>query len=122
MTYETPEQDKTDTRFAMAKQSMTDHVGQLVEPKEHQNHTIVSDLLCCHEGQDAYALALAIMNNVKVKMDKAVTSQKGLAVVGPKLLAKRWMIRIETACCTLEATSILHQDNVACDFIALILD
>jgi hypothetical protein len=34
-----------------------------------------------------------------------VTSQKGLLVVGPKLLAKCWKIRIETAQCTLEATT-----------------
>jgi hypothetical protein len=45
------------------------------------------------------------MNNVKVKIIKAVTSQKGLPVVGLKLLAKRWKIGIETAHHTLEATT-----------------
>jgi hypothetical protein len=65
---------------------------------------IVSALLCCHEAQDASAFALVIMNNVKVKMVKAVTSQKGFLVVGLKLLARK-KIGIETACCTLEATS-----------------
>jgi hypothetical protein len=57
------------------------------------------------EGQDASAFALVIMNNVKVKMIQAVASQKGLLVVGPKLLAKRWKIGIETAHHTLEATT-----------------
>jgi hypothetical protein len=104
MTYETPEWDPTDTRFAVAEQSMNDDVGQLVETKERSNRTIVSALLCCHEGQDASAFALAIMNSVKVKMIKAVSSRKGLLVVGPKLLAKHWKIGIEAACCTLEAT------------------
>jgi hypothetical protein len=88
MTYETPEWDSTDTRFAVAKQSMTDDVGQLVEAKECLNCMIVSALLWCHEGQDASAFGLAMMNNVKVKMIKAVTSRKGLLVVGLKLLAQ----------------------------------
>jgi hypothetical protein len=105
MTYETPEWDPADTRFAVAEQSMTNNVVQLIEPKERPNRTIVSALLCCHEGQDASALALAILNNVKVKMIKAVSSRKGFPVVGLKLLAKRWKIRIETARCTLEATT-----------------
>jgi hypothetical protein len=80
-------------------------VGQLVETKERPNRAIVSALLCCHEGQDASAFALAIMNKVKVKMIKAVTSRKGLLVVGPKLLAKCWKIGIEMARCTLVATT-----------------
>jgi hypothetical protein len=103
MTYETPEWDPTDTRFTVAEQSMADDVGKLVETKERC--TIVSTLLCCHEGQDASAFALATMNNIKVKMIKAVSSRKGLLVVGPKLLAKCWKIGIEDACCTLEATT-----------------
>jgi hypothetical protein len=61
MTYETPEWDPADTRFTVAKQHMTNNVGQLVEPKECSNRTIVSTLLCCHEGQDASAFGLAIM-------------------------------------------------------------
>jgi hypothetical protein len=105
MTYETPEWDPIDIRFTVVEQSMTDDVGQLVETKEHSNHTIVSTLLCCHEGQDASAFALAILNNVKVKMIKAVSSRKGLPVVDPKLLAKRWKIGIEAARHALEATT-----------------
>jgi hypothetical protein len=105
MMYETPEWDPTDTRFAVTEQYMTNEVGQLVEPKERPYCTIVSALLCCHEGQDASAFALAIMNNVKVKMIKAMSSQKGLPVFGPKLLAKRWKSRVESAHCTLEATA-----------------
>jgi hypothetical protein len=105
MTYKTPEWDPTDTRFAVAEQSMTDDVGQLVETKERSHCTIVSALLCCHEGQDASAFALAIMNNIKVKMIKAVSSRKGLPVVGPKLLAKCWKIGIEAAHRTLEVTT-----------------
>jgi hypothetical protein len=62
----------------------------LVEIKEHSNRTIVSALLCCHEGQDAYAFALAIMNNVKVKMIKAVSSRNGLLVVGPGKALEDW--------------------------------
>jgi hypothetical protein len=127
MTYETPEWDPTDTRFAVAEQSMTDDVGQLVEPKGWLNRTIVSTLLCCHEGQDASAFALAIMNNVKVKMIKAVTSRKGLPVVGPKLLAQNcWQnsgrseLRLHVAHGS--NNSNMHQDNVASDFIASILD
>jgi hypothetical protein len=45
MTYETPEWDPTNVRFAVAKKSMTDNVGQLVESKERPNCTIVSALL-----------------------------------------------------------------------------
>jgi hypothetical protein len=61
-------------------------LGQLVESKDRPNHTIVSVLLCCHEGQDASAFALVIMNNIRSENDQSSDIFKRIAGFWPKVI------------------------------------
>jgi hypothetical protein len=109
MTYESPEWDPSDERYAKAEASMINNDGSLRNEGSNRdrevNMTMISAITSCHERQCNSEFALAMKNNVRISLVKSVNSRKGLLAIGPTLLAKRWKIKLDAAKRTLRATT-----------------
>jgi hypothetical protein len=110
MTYESPEWDPSDERFAKAEQAIANDDGQLYDVAAKPSQLVLSALTSSHEVRPE-AFSRTIQNNVRVHFKhcnvKSVNLRKGLPAVGPKTLAKRWKIGLDTARRTLDATTQL---------------
>jgi hypothetical protein len=100
MTYESPDWDPSDDRFAKAEQAMADDNGLLYERTMKPNRVVLSALTSSHETRPE-TFSTAMQNNVRIKFKsvniKSITSRKGMPAIGPKTLAKRWKIGLDTA-------------------------
>jgi hypothetical protein len=100
MTYESPEWDPSDERYAKAEASMINNDSSLRHDGSNRdrevNMTMVSAITSCHERQCS-EFALAMRNNVRISLVKSVNSRKGLPAIGPTILAKRWKIGLDAA-------------------------
>lgn len=110
MTYEAPEWDPSDERFAKAEQAMADNDGLLYDVAKKPNRSILSAISSSTEIE-AERFSQAIKSNVRVRFKrcnvKSVKTGKKSFAVGPKILAKRWKIGLDTARRTLQATTQL---------------
>jgi hypothetical protein len=109
MTYESPEWDPSDERFAKAEDAMLNPDGSMrnngtIRDRE-ESRSLISAITSCHEGQCNSEFAAAMKNNVRISLIKSVNSRKGLPMIGPKLLAKQWKIGLDAAKRTLRATT-----------------
>ena len=107
ITADSPEWIPSTDRFRMQEEAMVDTAGELHNDPEHWSQSRIISMLNSIRGDEVHAfhqLGMALNGQEQLRLIGSLHSKTKGKKIGPKQLAQNWVISLETAQCTYDAT------------------